>query len=83
MLTNQIQYFFVTITVIDWVDVFTREAYKNIIAESLDFCRRKKGLCIYAWVLMTNHIHLIVSHDVNNEKLSQTIGDFKKFTAKK
>lgn len=75
--------FFVTITVIDWVDVFTREDYKHIIAESLDFCRKKKGLCIYAWVLMTNHIHLIVSHDENNEKLASTIGDFKKFTAKK
>ncbi len=75
--------YFVTITVIDWVDVFTREEYKQIVAESLDFCRRNKGLCVYAWVLMTNHIHMIISHDVDNEKLAATIGDFKKFTAKK
>ena len=74
--------FFVTITVIDWVDVFTREEYKRIIADSLDFCRRKKGLCLYAWVLMSNHIHLIVSHDESNDKLAATIGDLKKFTAK-
>lgn len=75
--------YFITTTVIDWVDVFTRDKYKKIIAESLDFCRRKKGLCIYAWVLMTNHLHLIVSHDVDNEHLAKVIGDFKKFTSKK
>lgn len=75
--------YFITITVIDWVDVFTREEYKSIIAESLDYCRRKKGLQIYAWVLMTNHIHLIAAHDTDCEHLWKTIGDFKKFTSRK
>lgn len=75
--------FFVTTTVIDWIDVFTRDEYKRVIAESLDYCRRKKGLCIYGWVLMTNHLHMIVSHKIDNEHLAKVIGDFKKFTAKK
>lgn len=75
--------YFITITVIDWVDVFTREEYKSIIAESLDYCRRKKGLQIYAWVLMTNHIHLIAAHDTDCEHLWKVIGDFKKFTSRK
>lgn len=75
--------FFITTTVIDWVDVFTRDEYKQIIAESLDFCRKKKGLQIHAWVLMTNHLHLIASHEEGSDKLKTVIGDFKKFTAKK
>lgn len=75
--------FFITTTVIDWVDVFTREEYKRIIAESLDFCRRNKGLCIYGWVLMTNHLHMIVSHQIDNGHLAKVIGDFKKFSSKK
>lgn len=75
--------YFITITVIDWVDVFTREEYKQIIVESLDFCRKNKGLNIYAWVIMTNHLHLIVSHETDNDHLERVIGDFKKFTAKK
>lgn len=74
--------YFITITVIDWVDVFTRDEYKSIVAESLDFCRRKKGLNIHAWVLMTNHLHLIVSHEIDNEHLWDVIRDFKKFTSK-
>ena len=75
--------YFVTIRVIDWVDVFTREEYKYIITDSLDYCRRSKGLYLYAWVLMTNHLHLIVSHEIDNDHLWKVLGDFKKFTSKK
>ncbi len=74
--------FFVTCTVVDWVDVFTREKYRHIIIDSLDYCRKKKGLMIHAWVLMTNHIHLIVSHEYGKDRLAKVIADFKKFTSK-
>lgn len=75
--------FFITFTVIDWVDVFTRNDYRQIITDSLDFCRKEKGLLLHAWVLMTNHIHMIASHEIDSDHLWQTIGDFKKFTSKK
>ena len=52
--------FFVTSTVVDWVDVFTRPLYKNIVVDSLRYCQQNKELEIYAWVLMTNHLHMIV-----------------------
>ena len=52
--------YFVTDTVVDWVDVFTRPVYKHIILESLEYCQKNKGLIIYAWVLMSNHLHAIV-----------------------
>lgn len=74
--------YFVTITVIDWVDVFTRDEYKRIVISSLDYCRRHKGLVIYAFVLMTNHLHLIVSHDDGKEGLSKVFRDFKKYTSR-
>ena len=47
--------YFLTFTVTDWIDVFTRLNYRIIIAESLDYCRKNKGLKLYAWCLMTNH----------------------------
>jgi putative transposase len=37
--------YFLTFTITDWVDVFTRYAYKKIIVESLEYCRKKKGVC--------------------------------------
>ena len=74
--------YFVTITVVDWIDVFTRPRYKRIVVDSLLYCQQHKGLEIYAWVLMTNHLHAIVSA---GEKfpLGDIIRDFKKFTSKR
>ncbi len=71
-----------TDTVVDWVDIFTRPRYKHIIIESLKYCQQEKGLIIYAWVLMTNHLHAIIG--VNDDKnISEIWRDFKKFTSKK
>ena len=76
---NQNNQHFVTFTVHQWVDVFTRNCYKDIIIDSLKHCQKEKGLKIYAWVIMSNHIHLIIQSDL--VKLSDIIRDFKKFTA--
>lgn len=73
--------YFVTDTIVDWVDVFTRPVYKHIILDSLSFCQKEKGLVIYAWVLMSNHLHAIVSSNGEN-KISDIWRDFKKFTSK-
>lgn len=73
--------YFTTSTVIDWMDVFTRPAYKQIIVDSLKYCQTQKGLEIYAWVLMTNHLHMIVSME-SNQSIGDVLRDFKKFTSK-
>lgn len=74
--------YFTTSTVIDWMDVFTRPAYKRIIVESLKYCQAYKGLEIYAWVLMTNHLHMIVSISQDGTQVGDVLRDFKKFTSK-
>jgi len=73
--------FFVTDTVVDWVDIFSRPIYRHIILDSLQYCQKEKGLIIYAWVLMTNHMHMIVGSNGEN-KVSDIMRDFKKFTSK-
>ncbi|MCC6684211.1 MAG: transposase [Bacteroidia bacterium] len=73
--------YFITPTVVDWVDVFSKPVYKNIIIESLRFCQQEKGLEIYAWVIMTNHLHLVVSAKEGFD-LAAILRDFKKFTSK-
>ncbi len=72
--------YFITLQVVDWIDVFTRECYRKIIVENLTYCIRNKGLEIYAWVIMSNHIHLLVRSEAEN--LSGTLRDFKSFTSK-
>ena len=73
--------YFLTFTVVEWVDVFTRQSYRSIIAESLDYCRKHKGLKLYAWCLMTNHMHLVCSIELPF-RMTDFLRDFKKFTAK-
>ena len=78
---NQSGTHFVTFTVHQWVDVFTRKAYVDIVLENLHYCQQHKGLKIYAWVIMSNHCHLIIRTE--EFKLSDVIRDFKKYTAKR
>ena len=68
-------------TIVDWVDIFTRKNMRDIIINSLRYCIKEKGLNVYAYCIMSNHIHLIVN---SNEpfQLKDTIRDFKKFTSK-
>lgn len=77
---NQNAIHFVTFSVVEWVDVFTRSVYADIIIDSLKFCQQKKGLNIHAWCLMSNHIHLIISAK-EPYKLSDILRDFKKYTS--
>ena len=77
---NPEEIYYLTSTVVDWVDVFTRPAYKQIVVDSLKFCQEKKGLILYGWVLMTNHLHLLAQAQ-EGKKLGDIIRDFKRFTA--
>ena len=70
---------FLTPTIVDWVDVFTRKNYRDIVISSLAYCVKEKGLVVYSYVIMTNHLHLLVRSAPG--KLSDTIRDFKKYTA--
>ncbi|MBB3697538.1 transposase [Flammeovirga yaeyamensis] len=73
--------YFVTISVVYWIDVFTREEYRNIIIDSLKYCQKHKDLKLHAYVIMSNHIHLIITKGLH-ENLSDILRDFKKFTSK-
>ena len=73
--------YFLTFTVVGWIDVFTRQQYADVILESLEFCREHKQLEVFAYVIMRNNIHLIARQQ--DGKLNEVIRDFKSFTAKK
>jgi len=72
---------FLTFTIVEWIDVFTRASYKIEIANSLEYCRKHKGLKLYAFCLMSNHIHL-VCQTPEPFLMTNFIRDFKKHTAK-
>jgi REP element-mobilizing transposase RayT len=74
------EFYFVTLTIIDWIDVFTRRIYSDLIIENLTYCQLHKGLNIYAYVIMTNHIHLVANAEGGS--LGDILRDFKTYTSK-
>jgi len=80
VIRNQSLPHFITITVVDWIDVFSRKNYRDTVIECLEYCINNKGMIVYGYVIMSNHIHLIIQS--KDSKLSDLIRDFKKFTAK-
>ena len=71
---------YVTLQIVEWVDIFTRKIYRDILIDALNYCSRHKRLEIYGYVIMSNHAHLLVRS--GNENLSGTLRDFKSFTSK-
>ncbi len=74
--------YFVSFAVVGWLDVFTRNDYKDILVESLQYCQKNKGMEIHAWCIMTNHVHLIF-RSINDQNPELLLGDFKRFTSNK
>ncbi len=72
--------YFLTFQIVGWADIFTRQVYRNIIIDSFQYCRIHKGLKIYAYVIMSNHVHCILSTENN---LSDIVRDLKKYSSKK
>ena len=79
---NRDSIYFVTATIVDWVDVFTRDVYRDVLMDSIRFCQQNQGLKVYAWVLMTNHFHLICS-TTDEKGIGMVLRNIKSFTAMK
>ena len=76
---NAIHY--LTFATVGWVDIFSRKVYKDIVIDSLRYCIQHKGLVLYSYVIMSNHVHLIARAN-EGFKLSDILRDFKRHTAK-
>jgi putative transposase len=73
--------YFITFATVQWIDVFTRSTYIDIVLDSLRYCQKEKGLRVHAWCIMSNHVHLMISTKFGSNP-SDILRDFKKFTSK-
>lgn len=73
--------YFISFATVGWTDVFTRIQYKDIFVDSLRHCQKQKGLQLFGWCLMTNHVHLL-ARAKEGSNLSDIMRDLKKFTSK-
>ena len=77
---NESGVYFVSFSIVYWVDIFVREIYFNAIVESLDYCRKNRGMILYGYCIMPSHIHLLFQS--KDKKPMELIRDFKRVTAK-
>lgn len=78
-IVNQSGTYYLTWRVYRWVDIFINSKYCDIITDAFTYCRLHKGLNIYAYVIMTNHVHCVISAKENN--LSDVLRDLKRHTS--
>ncbi len=79
--TSANEVYFVTLTMAGWIDLFTRQVYRDILVRNLSYCQANEGLEIFEYVIMSNHIHLI-SRRIDGD-LKELLGRFKSYTSKK
>jgi putative transposase len=65
-ITNKQGVYFITFATVGWIDVFTRKEYRDILIDNLKYCQQQKGLVIYAWCIMSNHVHLVAEAKEQN-----------------
>jgi REP element-mobilizing transposase RayT len=81
VISDQFETHFLTFTICGWIDLFTRQVYRDIVMDAFRFAQKQKQLILNAFVIMSNHIHLIARANEQQKKtLSDIIRDFKKFT---
>lgn len=72
--------YFVSFATVYWIDVFTRQVYFNILENSINHCRAKKGMEVFSYCFMPSHIHLIFRS--KNDNPAGLLRDFKTYTSK-
>jgi len=76
---DQDKLYFVSFAVVNWIDLFIRTEYKNILPDSWRYCQQHKGLDLYAWCIMTSHVHMIIGS--RGENMEDIMRDMKKHTS--
>lgn len=74
------QLYFVTFTVVHWIDVFIRSEFRNIFYQSLKHCQAHKSLEVYAYCIMTSHVHMIIGTETGS--LPDIVRDLKSYTSR-
>ncbi len=69
--------YFITASTVKFIPLFTSARYCQIITEALQYARDEKDVKIIAFVIMDNHVHVLLE----GEDLSNKIKALKGFTA--
>lgn len=78
---NKSGLYFVSFATVNWIDIFTRQVYYDVLADSVTYCRKHKGMELYCYCFMPSHVHFIFRSSKGEP--SELLRDFKRHTSKK
>ena len=73
--------YFITFTILGWKKIFLEDKYCELVYKWFDYMKEKYDNKIYAYVVMSNHIHVIIYLSKKSPKLSVLIQNAKRFMA--
>lgn len=71
--------YFITCSIMFGLPIFSNPQAAQMVMENLRFLQQHRGVTIYAYVVMENHLHAILQ----GEDLARKISQFKSYTARK
>ena len=75
--------YYITTTVNRFVKIFKEKKYIEIILENICFYRSKRDFKLIAYVVMPDHVHLLIYPNQDRvQEVSNIMEDFKKFTSR-
>ena len=73
--------YFVTTSIVHHLLLLEEETFKRIVLDSIHYSHTNKGILLFAFVIMPNHIHFIAQFN-EAYRLSDMMRDFKRHTAR-
>jgi len=76
-IANEIYY--ITFTILDWQHVFTSNKYCQLVCKWFDYAKNKYDNRIHGYVIMPNHIHVLMYISNKSPRISGLIQNAKRF----
>lgn len=73
---EQDQPHFLTATIVAWLPIFAHPPFAELILNSWRFLQRERGVRIFGYVIMENHLHWIASADQLPEQVARFKREF-------
>ena len=74
--------YFVTLTVVGGIDVFTRHEYCDLLVDNLNYCIDNKRLRVYEYAILPSRLHMIAGVEQGRSNLPKVLRDLKSTSAK-
>ena len=77
---NPAHLYFVTTKAVDYAHLFKRDTVKRLLVDALDCLQLRQQMTLYAFVIMPNHVHLIVQY-LSQKPVRDLVRDYKRHVA--